>query len=119
MAERGKRSSLPFEPLPGIGIRGDMLGKHLDGNRPVKASIRRLVYLSHSARTEWDGDRVGAEPRARGQGHRDSSLADSTRTSHWPPAGSDGRTSLRCDLTPGRSSGPGTRKVSNSQFQLP
>jgi hypothetical protein len=43
--------------LPGLGIGGDVIGKDLDGDRPVETGIARLVDLSHAARRAASGSR--------------------------------------------------------------
>ena len=69
MAQGGDRLGLALEPLFQIGIRRDMLGKHLDGDGAVEAGVTGLVDLAHAARAEGGVDLVGAEGGARLQGH--------------------------------------------------
>ena len=69
MTERSERLRLALEPLLQIGIGRNVPGKDLDGDRAIQAGISRPVDLPHPAGTERRGDLIGAEPRARGQGH--------------------------------------------------
>ena len=54
------RVGLKLSPLLQIGIRGDMLGQHLDGDAAVEAGVGGFVDLAHAARAEGSVDLVGA-----------------------------------------------------------
>ena len=69
MTQRGERLGLALEPLLQIRVRGDVLGEDLDGDGAVQARVGRFVDLAHAPRANGGSNRVGTEPRARGQGH--------------------------------------------------
>ena len=69
MVQRGDRLRLALEPLLQIGISGDMLGEHLDGNGAVQAGVGSFVDFTHPARAERGLDLVRAEGGARCERH--------------------------------------------------
>ena len=52
VVQAGDGSRLACEPPLQIGVRGDMLGQHLDRDSAVEAGVTGLVDLAHAARTE-------------------------------------------------------------------
>ncbi len=64
MVQRGDRAGLTLEPLLEIGIRRDMLGQHLDGDRAVQAGVGGLIDLPHAPLADEGGDVVMAEAGA-------------------------------------------------------
>ncbi len=64
VVQAGDGLRLALEPLLQIGVRGDMLGEHLDGDGAVESGIPRLVDFSHAAAPEDGGSRsTGATAR--------------------------------------------------------
>ena len=66
-----RRNGLGFalEPLLQIGIGGDVLGQHLDGDGAVEPRVGGFVDLPHAARAEGGVDLVGAERGTRLECH--------------------------------------------------
>ena len=66
---------IPFAPSQGpkplfqIGISGDVLGQHLDGDGAVEAGVASLVDFAHAARANLGSDVEVAEPRTASKGH--------------------------------------------------
>ena len=46
VVQAGDGLRLALEPLLQVGVRGDMLGQHFDGNGAVEASIAGFVDLA-------------------------------------------------------------------------
>ena len=69
MIQAGDGFGLALEALPAHRIVREMRRKNLDGDRTVQARVQRPINLAHSARAERRDNFVGAELRARGQGH--------------------------------------------------
>ena len=61
VVQGGDGAGLPLEPLLQIGIRGHMLGQHLDGHGPLQASVAGLVDLAHAPGAEGGFNLVRAE----------------------------------------------------------
>ena len=66
----GDRAGLALEPLLQIGIGGDVLGEHLDGDGAVQPGVASLVDLALATRAEGGLDLVGTEGCAWREGHR-------------------------------------------------
>ena len=47
--ERGRRPSLPLEPLQGLRVRGDVLGKKLQGDPAAEPEVLGQIHDAHSA----------------------------------------------------------------------
>ena len=69
MVQAGDRLRLALEPPLQIGVRGDMLGEDLDGDRAIEARVMRFVDLAHPAGANGGDDLVGAEARTGADGH--------------------------------------------------
>ncbi len=52
MIELRDRPGLTLEALFSLGAFGEVLGKYLDGDRPVEARVVGFVDLAHAARTD-------------------------------------------------------------------
>ena len=81
-----RRVRLTLEPLLQIGVGGDMLGQHLDGDGSIESSGPRLVDFSHAPGPDGSEDLVGAERGAGlewhgyGTGTRSFSSSNELRT---------------------------------------
>ena len=60
MPELRGRLSLPFEPLHGPGLRGDLRRQHLQRHRSRQRFVARLVDRPHRPSTEEPDDAVRA-----------------------------------------------------------
>jgi hypothetical protein len=69
MIERSQRARLALETRKPIGIRGNRVGQHLDGDVTMQVRVARPEDFAHSPRTERREDFVGAKARADRQGH--------------------------------------------------
>ena len=69
MIQAGYGFGLALETLTTAHIVGEMRRKNLDGDPAVQPRIPRLIHLAHSAGANGRDNFVGAELRARGQGH--------------------------------------------------
>ena len=70
MVERRDRPRFPFEPLPQIGIAGDVWLQHLDRDAAIEPRVARFVDLAHSASPEGGEDLIRTETGSGGKGHR-------------------------------------------------
>ncbi len=62
-----RANPLELSPLLQVSAGGDVPGKDLDGDDPVKSGVVGLVDLTQAAGAEQGCDCVGAQPRASGQ----------------------------------------------------
>jgi hypothetical protein len=60
---------LALEPLPQVGVWGDVLGQHLDGDRTVQAGVSGLPDFAHTAFANLGGDRIRPEASTGRDGH--------------------------------------------------
>ena len=61
VVQAGDGLRLALEPLLEIGVRGDMLGEHLDGDGAVESRVPRLVDFSHTASPDGGDDLIRPE----------------------------------------------------------
>ena len=76
VVQAGDGLRLALEPLFEIGVGGDMLRQHLDGDGAVQAGVAGFVHLTHAARANGREDLVGAE---RGAGCKRHGYGSGTR----------------------------------------
>ena len=70
VVQAGDGLGLALEPLLQVGVRGDMLGQHLDGDGAVQAGVAGFVDLAHPTRANGREALVRAERGAWLQGHQ-------------------------------------------------
>ena len=66
MREGGDCFGLPLEPREGVGVRGQVRRKDLDGDVPVELAVPRPVDFSHTPGADRPEDLVGAQACFRG-----------------------------------------------------
>ena len=69
MVQRRNRAGLLLEATDAVGVRGQILWQHLDGDVAIKACVARAIHLAHPAAAEERDDFVRAEAHTRFQGH--------------------------------------------------
>jgi hypothetical protein len=69
MVERGEDLRLALEAGEPVGIRGEVLRQHLEGDVPVERRIVRPIHLAHPPCADQGGDFIGAESSADFQRH--------------------------------------------------
>ena len=73
MGEGGGGAGLALEAPEPLGIGGEVLGQHLDGDVASEPRVPRPIDLAHPARAERRQDLVGAEAGAGGESQRSTS----------------------------------------------
>ena len=69
MIERGEDFGFALKAREPIRIAGHHGGQNLDRDRSFQIAVGRPIHLAHAARTDGGSDFVGAEARARSEGH--------------------------------------------------
>jgi len=69
VVQRTEKSRFLLKALQTIGVRRKGCWKDLDRDASIEACVTSAVYLAHSARAERRLNFIGAEFRARGEGH--------------------------------------------------
>ncbi|MNC94504.1 hypothetical protein D3C83_113750 [compost metagenome] len=74
MVERGKGARLAFEADDGVAVRRDRRRQDFDRDRAAKAKVAGAIDLAHAAGADRRDDLIGADARARSEGHVDPRL---------------------------------------------
>jgi hypothetical protein len=75
VSQAGENLGFALEPRPAFRVCRQLIGQDLERHIPFEAAVASAIHLAHSARAKGGGDLVGAEPSARGQGHRRRGLS--------------------------------------------
>ena len=69
MADARDGPRFPLEPFELLRRRASRRGEYFDGHRAVESRVAGTIDLTHPSSTEAGQNLVGADSRARGEGH--------------------------------------------------
>src|ERR1700686_3983522 len=98
MVQRGNGPGLALHALLEFRRRRKMRSENFDRDRAIQTGIQRTVNFPHSAGAQRRLDFIGAEFRARGEGHRCCAIIVSSKKIEANPTTMDGWLATRSTL---------------------